>query len=213
MPDGRTDQPRLTVGSLLGFPLGTAPSYVPVVPSAAPQQVGQVSQVSQVSQAPQPAQAPSQGALSTEEQPWTVVAGTLSRHPRQEIYRPDGVEALTYDNAFQQPIEQVWFDDKVVYALDLGEVDVTPERVKVAQEYQIVYGVHLDEQGHLQSEPERVPGQLNIYDSVPGMDKYSPIWQFNYVVVPRDYSANSLRSEAECLASGYPVHRSQVFEN
>ena len=207
MPDDRTDQPRLTVGSLLGFPLGTAPRYVPSGPSGAPQQIAQISQV------PQPAQASPQGPFTTEEQPWTIVAGTLSRHAQQEVYRADGVEAVTYDNAFQQPIEQVWFDGKVVYALDLGEVDVAPERVKVAQEYQLVYDVQLDEQGHLQTEPERVAGQLNIYDSVPGMDKYSPIWQFNYVVVPRDYSANTLRSETDCLASGYPIHRGQVFEN
>jgi hypothetical protein len=210
MPDDGTDQPRLTVGSLLGFPLGTAPRDIPSGLSGAPRQIAQITQITPI---PQPAQASLQGALTTEELPWTIVAGTLSRQPRQEVYRADGVEALTYDNAFQQPIEQVWFDGKVVYALDLGEVDVAPERVKVAQEYQLVYGVQLDEQGHLQTEPERVAGQLNIYDSVPGMEKYSPIWQFNYVVVPRDYSANTLRSEADCLASGYPIHRGQVFEN
>jgi hypothetical protein len=26
-------------------------------------------------------------------------------------------------------------------------------------------------------EPEMVEGQMNIYDTVPGMDRYSPIWQ------------------------------------
>jgi len=48
---------------------------------------------------------------------------------------------------------------------------------------------------------------------VPGMDKYSPLWQFNFVVVPRDYAPNTLRSEADCLASGYPIHQSTVVEN
>jgi hypothetical protein len=73
----------------------------------------------------------------------------------------------------------------------------------------------LDEGGKLKDgkEPERVEGQLNIYDSVPGMDNYSPLWQFNYVVVPRDYAANALRSEADCLSSGYPILRSTVVEN
>ena len=42
---------------------------------------------------------------------------------------------------------------------------------------------------------------------------YSPIWQFNYMAVPRDYHSNTLRSEGDCLASGYPIQRSQVFEN
>jgi len=48
---------------------------------------------------------------------------------------------------------------------------------------------------------------------VPGMDRYSPIWQFNYVIVPRDYTANSLRSEGDCLSSGYQILKSQDFEN
>jgi len=45
------------------------------------------------------------------------------------------------------------------------------------------------------------------------MKKYSPIWQFNYVIVPRDYVANSLRSERDCLRSGYEIRQSQMFEN
>ena len=85
----------------------------------------------------------------------------------------------------------------------------------MAQEYQIVYAVELDEAGKLKNgrEPDRVEGQYNIYDSVPGMDKYSPLWQFNYVIVPRDYEANTLRSEQDCQESGYPILRSTVVEN
>ena len=67
--------------------------------------------------------------------------------------------------------------------------------------------------GHLLAEPDRVEGQYNIYDSIPGMKKYSPIWQFNYVIVPRKYEANTLKSEADCLKSGYEIKRSNVFEN
>ena len=62
-------------------------------------------------------------------------------------------------------------------------------------------------------EPDRVDGQYNIYDSVPGMEKYSPLWQFNYVIVPRDYEPNRLRSEADCLNSGYEIRQSTVVEN
>lgn len=151
--------------------------------------------------------------LTTEEGPATVADGELKPARSGAAFRSDGVEALTYDNPFGVSIEQVWFDRKVVYAADAGEVDIDPSRVKVAQEYQIVYNVQLDENGKLKEEPERVPGQLNIYDSVPGMEKYSPIWQFNYVVVPRDYQPNGLRSEGDCLTSGYTIYRSQVFEN
>ena len=45
------------------------------------------------------------------------------------------------------------------------------------------------------------------------MPGYSPIWQFNYVIVPSDYKANTLRSEKDCLESGYPIKKSRVFEN
>jgi hypothetical protein len=182
----------LTVGSLLGMPLGGEQAEQTV--------------------SSEPASGPST-RLTTEEGPATIAAGELRPARSAPAFRADGVEALTYDNPFNVSIEQVWFDHKVVYAADAGEVDIDPNRVKVAQEYQIVYAVQLDENGKLNGEPERVPGQLNIYDSVPGMEKYSPIWQFNYVVVPRDFRPNSLRSEGDCLTSSYPIHRSQVFEN
>jgi hypothetical protein len=200
MPDNESSQSGLTVGSLIGIPLGVTAG----VHGPAPSPAGAMLRAAQV---------PVGRPLETAEEPWTVAGGTLRPAQHQAPFRADGVEALTYDNAFNQSIEQVWFDGKLVYALDLGEVDVDADRVKVAQEYQIVSRVELDEQGRPKSEPERVPGQLNIYDSVPGMDKYSPIWQFNYVVVPSDYRPNTLRSENDCLASGYPVYRSQVFEN
>jgi hypothetical protein len=200
MPGNASDQPRLTVGSLLGIPLGSTTS----VKGWAPSPVGPTLRPDQVSP---------DRSLTTEERPWTIAAGALGPVREEDPFHLYGVEALTYDNAFGQPIEQVWFDGKLVYALDLGSVDVDPDRVKVAQEYAIVSAVELDEHGRLKSEPEQVVGQLNIYDSVPGMDKYSPIWQFNYVVVPGNYQPNALRSESDCLASGYPIHRSQVFEN
>jgi len=198
MPDDGNNRPGLTVGSLLGIPLGSTAR-------------GGETDRSTASAAVPPHLTPTE--LTAEEGPWTVAAGEVSRARKQIPFRSDGVEALTYDNVFGQPVEQVWFDGKVVYALDVGEVDVDPDRVKVAQEYQIVYAVELDEHGKLTSEPERVADQLNIYDSVPGMDRYSPIWQFNYVVVPRDYQPNALRSEGDCLTSGYAIHRSRVFEN
>lgn len=145
---------------------------------------------------------------------WVIRGG--QPRPKGPGKEPRGtVEDLDYNNPYGYTIERVWWDGRVVFATELGELDLDPDRVKVAQEYQVVYSVQLTGDGKLRSgtEPERVPGQLNIYDSVPGMDKYSPIWQFNYVIVPRDYVPNTLRSERDCLASGYAVRRSQVFEN
>ncbi len=142
---------------------------------------------------------------------WVVENGTASPAEPQ-AWRGD-IEDLTYSNPFGQELERVWFDGKVVYAAELGEIDVDPSTVKVAQEYQVVYEVELGEDGKPIREPERVEGQFNIYDSAPGMEKYSPLWQFNYVVVPRNYEPNSLRSEEDCLNSGFAIHRSSVIEN
>jgi hypothetical protein len=156
-----------------------------------------------------------------EEGVWQLVDGEPREHGDVPTYRDDGTENLTYNNPYSLDIERVWFEGKTVYAVESGEVELEfdENRVaranKVAQEYQVVYSVDLDERGKLRDgrEPERVEGQLNIYDSVPGMDEYSPLWQFNYVLVPRDYEANTLRSEADCLGSGYPIVKSTVVEN
>lgn len=152
---------------------------------------------------------------------WRVTGGVPSPQERADTYRPDGTENLSYNNPHSLKVERVWFDGKIVYALDSGEVelDFDEHRAargnKVAQEYQIVYSVELDDQGKWKDgrKPEAVEGQYNIYDSVPGMDAYSPLWQFNYVVVPRDYAPNTLRSEADCRQSGYRIERSTVAEN
>jgi hypothetical protein len=132
--------------------------------------------------------------------------------PKRARGRIGSVEDLHYNNPYGYKIERVWFDGHVVFATEQGDLDVDPKAVKVAQEYQIVYSARLDRRRKL-VKAERVPGQLNIYDSIPGMKKYSPIWQFNYVIVPRDYVANTLRSEHDCLRSGYEIRKSLDFEN
>ncbi len=159
--------------------------------------------------------------LDEEEGVWCITDGDVIRRLRPQTFRADGVENLTYNNPYALEIERVWFDGKVVFAVETGEVEIefdehlVARRNKVAQEYQVVYSVELDDHGKLKdgSEPERVEGQYNIYDSVPGMDNYSPLWQFNYVVVPPDYEPNSLRSEADCLNSSYRIEKSTVVEN
>ena len=142
---------------------------------------------------------------------WEIRAGVP--RAKKAVRKIGAVEDLHYNNPYGYTIERVWFDGRVIFATEQGEVDVDPKKVKVAQEYQIVYAVKLNAKGTLVREPDRVPGQLNIYDSIPGMKKYSPIWQFNYVIVPRDYVPNALRSERDCLASGYEIKQSRVFEN
>jgi hypothetical protein len=184
---------RFSVGSLLGLRMGALPASPPA-PAAATEG------------APEPEPEEIEGPN------WTVDAGKVGRGG-QTAWRGDGIEALDYNNPFGQVMERVWFDGKVVFAVDLGEVVVDPAEVTVAQEYQPVYAAELGEDGRAAHPPQQVPGQLNIYDTVPGMDRYSPIWQFNYVIVPPSYVANTLRSEADCLTSGYPILKSNDFEN
>src|SRR5260221_4866385 len=137
------------------------------------------------------------------------VAHEAPSRPKRITHRED----VDYSNPYRYKIERVWWDGKIVFASEHGELDVDPKKVKVAQEYQIVYEVALDRRRRLRREPDSVDGQYNIYDSNPGMKKYSPIWQFNYVIVPRDYEPNTIRSERDCQRSGYEIRRSTVFEN
>ncbi len=146
---------------------------------------------------------------------WTIGKGKISTkgRPRNQ-FNADGVEPLTYDNPFAQNLERVWYDGKIVFALDCGKLDLDEAGdIKVAKEYQPVYSVELDAKGKAKGKPKKVEGQYNIYDSIPGQSAYSPVWQFYYVEVPRDYTANTLRSAKDCEQSGYRIQKSNDFEN
>src|SRR5687767_4315209 len=72
---------------------------------------------------------------------WTIRHGEVYAKPRANKLRR--IEDLQYNNPYRYKIERVWFDGRVIFATEQGEVDVDPKKVKVAQEYQIVYGVKL----------------------------------------------------------------------
>jgi hypothetical protein len=105
--------------------------------------------------------------------------------------------ALDYSNPHRQTVHPRWAGGEVVWSIPCGPIAVDPSRAKVADEYLVVYA--LGDGG----EPEAVAGQYPIYDSKPGDPGYSPIWRHNYVVVPRDYRPQTLRSKADVLRSGY----------
>src|SRR5438045_5588443 len=104
--------PGLTVGSLVGVPLG-ATARGPDEP-------------------PRPDALP---AGEAEGGGWTVEDGEVRVGAAPAGFRPDGVEALDFNNPFDQVMERVWFDGRLVYAVDLGRVGVDRARVKVAQDY------------------------------------------------------------------------------
>jgi hypothetical protein len=56
-------------------------------------------------------------------------------------------------------------------------------------------------------------GQNNIIPTIPGDSGYNDFWVVNKVTVPDNYVPNSLTSEAEVLASKYPVIKTTTIVN
>lgn len=129
-------------------------------------------------------------------------------HYTRDVTEPMHAPGFEYSNPHSQRVGPRWVRGEVVYAMPLGVVHIDPERQKWAKEYVSVYAVDGPD-----GRPERVPGQYGIYDSKPGDPHYSPIWRYHYVIVPRDYQPNALRSEEDCLASGYPVVPADMYTN
>ncbi|MGH7444306.1 MAG: hypothetical protein ACREKM_05495 [Longimicrobiales bacterium] len=137
-----------------------------------------------------------------------VVAGHAA--PGVETVRWVGErENLTYSNPFGQDIGPVWYDGKLGYAIHGGQVWIDPERTKWANQYMPVYSMD----GGADGAPERVEGQHIIYDTAPGDEAYSPIWRHNWVIVPRDYESNALRSVADIRSSDYRIVTTDDYFN
>jgi hypothetical protein len=60
---------------------------------------------------------------------------------------------------------------------------------------------------------QQVNGQLNVVNVVPGDDMYNDFWQVYKVNVPDDYVANTISSQEELVASGYPVEKTNNLVN
>src|SRR3972149_11596280 len=58
-----------------------------------------------------------------------------------------------------------------------------------------------------------VTGQKNIIDTIPGQPGYSDFWRVYKVLTPTGYVANSIRSLADAVASGYPIEVTDTFVN
>ncbi len=144
---------------------------------------------------------------------WTIHEGRIRASGGGKQFQESGVTDLTYDNPFSQEVERAWYKGKLVYAIEGEPMMITDrDRIKWAKEYQPVHEVKLDDKGWLES-AKKIEGQYNIYDTVPGDKGYSAIWKFYYVIVPQDYQPNTLRSEQDCLDSGYEIRESSYYEN
>ena len=129
-------------------------------------------------------------------------------HYSRDVTEPVHAPGFEFSNPHGQRVGPRWVRGEIVYAMPQGVIHIDPARQKWAKEYVTVYALQ-DPNG----QPERVPGQFGIYDTKPGDDAYSPIWRYHYVIVPRDYAANTLKSEQDCLDSGYEIIQADMYTN
>ncbi|MCL5997105.1 MAG: hypothetical protein M1546_13765 [Chloroflexi bacterium] len=115
---------------------------------------------------------------------------------------------LDYSNPHKQVVHPRWAGGEVVWSIPCGPVATAPGETNIADEYIVVYSMDGDK-----GEPEKVEGQYTIYDSKPGDPGYSPLWRHNYVIAPRDYQPQTLRSKDDVLQSGYQVIRTEEITN
>jgi plastocyanin len=99
-------------------------------------------------------------------------------------------------------LTQGWYEGQKVYYFDYG-----PNPDTTAPIYALITG--MDAQGN----PQFVEGQHNIIDVVPGDEGYSAFWLVNLVTVPSDYVAETLKSAADVMASGYPMIETDILVN
>ena len=126
----------------------------------------------------------------------------------EDIQTPVDYGDLQYSNPHRQTVHPRWTGGNVVWSIPCGPVDVDPSKTPVADEYIPVYSLD-GENG----KPEEVAGQYTIYDTKPGDPGYSPLWRHNYVIVPRGYQPQTLRSKSDVLRSGYPVISTEKITN
>lgn len=114
---------------------------------------------------------------------------------------------LVYNDPFRQCPEPGWYNNQVVYYLDLGPVILDPNKNKVADIYQFIYGFDKE------SNPIRVMGQWNVIDVVPGDVNYTPLWRIVYVIVPAGFIPQSIRSVQAIRACGFEIMPTETIVN
>mgnify|MGYP001570165275 CR=1 FL=1 len=66
---------------------------------------------------------------------------------------------------------------------------------------------------HAESPTTPIAGQGNIIDTIPGQPGYSDFWRVYKVLAPSGYVANSIRSLADAVASGYTIEATDLVVN
>ena len=128
--------------------------------------------------------------------------------PPDDVRTPVDYGDLQYSNPHKQIVHPRWAGGEVVWSIPCGPVAVDASKTHVADEYIPVYSMDGDD-----GEPEEIEGQYTIYDTKPGDEGYSPLWRHNYVIEPRDYEPQSLRSKEDVLQSSYGVVTTDKITN
>lgn len=128
--------------------------------------------------------------------------------PPDDVNTPVHYGNLEYSNPHGQIVHPRWAGGEVVWSIPCGPVSVDTDQTAVADEYILVYSMQGDD-----GEPEKVRGQYTIYDTKPGDPGYSPLWRHNYVIVPRDYEPQTLRSKDDVLQSGFKIVNTDKITN
>ncbi|MGA2160362.1 MAG: hypothetical protein ABSG90_14255 [Dehalococcoidia bacterium] len=97
---------------------------------------------------------------------------------------------------------QGWYKGQKVYYYDFGANDDIAAPI-----WALITG--MDTQGN----PVFVKGQNNIVDVIPGDKGYSAFWQVMLVTVPADYVANTFKSAADVMQSGYKITPTTIDVN
>ncbi|MGH7907272.1 MAG: hypothetical protein ACREP6_11660 [Candidatus Binataceae bacterium] len=127
----------------------------------------------------------------------------------------DGKENLKYNNPFHQKIEPVWIHGKECFHLDLGATSTKPD-YKIAEQYLVLYERDYRNPpksvGEFVTQAKMIVGKP-IFDSDPNDANYSPIWHNNWVLAPKDYKIESLKSAQEVKSSGHKIVPTQIWVN
>ncbi|MCR4398220.1 MAG: hypothetical protein NUV93_04580 [Firmicutes bacterium] len=111
---------------------------------------------------------------------------------------------LVYSNPFNQRLSAAWHEGAAVYYLDLGEVQVESGMEGLNPLYFVITG--FDHEGT----PVLVQGQYPVLSRVPGEPGYSQFCRVVFVEVPAIYMPNTMRSESDVKAGGFPLLQSDM---
>ena len=101
-----------------------------------------------------------------------------------------------------EELVQGWYKGDPVFYPDFGENPATALPIWV-------FITGMDGDGN----PQFVEGQNNIIDSVPTDEGYSAFWRVNLVTVDDTYEANSIKSAADAVSSGFETTETDMVVN